>query len=71
MCKIIIKKINYAFIFSSCLRCDTLQWKRLLVMEEFENGPFSRIMQAAFGKMGFKSALDLPTWKLPKFTAKK
>ena len=26
---------------------------------------------AAFGKMGSKSALDLPTWRLPKVTAKK
>ena len=47
------------------------QWKRLLVLEKFENDRLPKIMPAAFGKMGFKSTLDLPTWKLAKVTAKK
>ena len=47
------------------------QWKRSLVMEEFENEPLSITVAAVFGEMGLKSPLDLPTWKLPKATAKK
>ena len=48
-----------------------LQWKRLLVLEKFKNERLSKIVLAVFGKMGFKSIVDLPTWKLPKATAKK
>ena len=41
-------------------------------LEEFENvTKLPKLVPAAFGLMGFKSALDLPTWKLPKATAKK
>ena len=43
----------------------------LLVLEEFENERLPKILPAAFGKMGFKNTLDLPTWKLPEATAKK
>ena len=53
------------------LRCDMLQLKRLLVMEEFENERLSKIVPAVFGKMGFKSTLDSPTWTLAKATVKK
>ena len=45
-----------------------LQWKRLMV---FENELLPKIVPAAFGKMGYRSTLDLPTWKLSKATAKK
>ena len=44
---------------------------RLLVLEEFENGSLPKVVPAVFGKMGFKSTLDLPTCKPPKATAKK
>ena len=48
-----------------------LQWKGLLVvLEDFENDRLPKIVQAALTKMGFKSTLDLPTWKPPKATAK-
>ena len=48
-----------------------LHWKRLLVMDKFENERLRKIVPAAFGEMEFKSILDLPTWKPPKETAKK
>ena len=48
-----------------------LQWKRLLVLEEFENERLPKIMPATFTKTGFKSTLDLPIWKPRKATAKK
>ena len=32
-----------------------LQWKRSLVLGEFENGRLPKIVLAAYGKMGFKS----------------
>ena len=49
-----------------------LKSKRLLVLEEFENEGLPKIVPAAFGKMGSKSILDLPTWKpIPKAAAKK
>ena len=48
-----------------------LQWKRLLVLKEFETERLLKIVPAAFHKMGFKSTLDSPTWKLRKATAKK
>ena len=48
-----------------------LQWKGLLVLEEFENERLLKIMPAASGKMGSESALDLHIWKPPKATAKK
>ena len=48
-----------------------LHRKRLLVLEEFENGRLPKIVPAAFGKMGSMSTLDQPTWKTPKATAKK
>ena len=35
-----------------------LQWRRLLVLEEFENGRLPKIVPDAFGKMGSKSTLD-------------
>ena len=47
-----------------------LQWKRLQVLEKFENGRLPKIVQASIDKMGLKRTLDLPTWKLPKATAK-
>ena len=36
---------------------------RLLVLEAFENERLPKIVPAAFGKMGFKGTLDLPTMK--------
>ena len=42
------------------------QWKRLLVLEEFENELLPKIVPAVFGNMGFNITLDLPTWKPPK-----
>ena len=47
------------------------QWKLLLVLEKFENDRLTEIVPAAFRELGFKSTFDLPTWKLPKVTAKK
>ena len=37
-----------------------LQWKRLMAMEQFESECLPKIVAAAFGKMEFKSTLDLP-----------
>ena len=48
-----------------------LVWKRLLVLEEFENERLPEIVLVAFGKMRSKSTLDLSTWRLPNVTAKK
>ena len=48
-----------------------LQRKHLVVLEDFENERLSKIVPATFGKMGFKSTLDLTGWKLQKGTAKK
>ena len=48
-----------------------LQRKGLLVLEEVENERLPKIVPAAFGKMGSKSTLELPTWKPPIATAEK
>ena len=45
------KKINYAFILFSRLRCDMLQWKRLLGLEDFENERLPKIVSTTYGKM--------------------
>ena len=48
-----------------------LQWKVLLVMEEFENERLQKIAPAPFGKMRPKSTLDLSSWKPPKAVTRK
>ena len=34
------------------------------MLKEFENNRLLKLMPFPFDKMGFKSASDLPTWKL-------
>ena len=38
--------------------------ERLAMLKEFENNRLLKIVPLPFDKMGFKSAADLPTWKL-------
>ena len=46
-------------ILSSHLRWDMWQWKRLSVLEKFENGRLTNIMRLPINKMGSKSTTEL------------
>ena len=69
--QIVTKLIMHSFL-SSRLWWDMRWWKRLPVLEKFENGRLPKIVQLPdFDKMGSKNAIDLPTRKPARSTAKK